>query len=515
MHEIKNPITSKGTSRRIDPELKHRLFAMHGGETLKGCYQCGLCTSTCPLAQMMDVYRPNKILELAKHGIRDIPFANAVLFCSACTLCTKNCPQGVRVHEILDDLKTLSVEDGSAQVYLENGFEETLAALGEKIPFPVSFSCICLRPSGEKAGGNSYDAQVQDVLRRFLSRKAKVSAPSPVIGEYEIAVIGSGPAGLTAAWVLRRMGWRVTVFESQPEPGGMLRVGIPGYRLPKEIVDAEIEQIKDLGVEIRTNTLVDRDFFDNLVNSKQYSAVFIASGASTNRKLRMDGESLQGVVPVLDLLRQYNLSGHADVGKKVIVIGGGNVAIDAARTALHCGAESVQLFCLESRKEMPAHEWEILEASAEGVILNPSWGPGKLLGDGQKVTGVEFVRCSSVFDDHHKFNPIFDKTKTQVIEADTVISAIGQAPDIIFLGKRVETFRGTVSADPLTTETSLSGVFAGGDAVQGTASLLEAIVAGRTAALSISNYLEETKESETTPVYDSATASERVEENKP
>jgi NADPH-dependent glutamate synthase beta subunit-like oxidoreductase len=196
------------------------------------------------------------------------------------------------------------------------------------------------------------------------------------------------------------------------------------------------------------------------------------------------------VVPVLDLLREYNLHGHAKVGKKVVIIGGGNVAMDTARAVLHCGAEIVQLFCLEPSSEMPAHEWEIQEAAAEGVIINPSWGPRKILGDGQKVTGVEFIYCKSVFDDERKFCPLFDETKTHVVEADMVISAVGQSPNLGFLGKWVDVSSGAIVVDPLTMETSLPGVFAGGDAVLGTTSVIEAMVTGRTAAVSISRYLE-------------------------
>lgn len=490
MQELGELKAEREIFRRVDPEFKHKLYKIANGETLKYCYQCGTCTASCPISQFIAVYRPNKILELAKLGIRDLPASNAFLFCSACTLCTKGCPQGVRVHELMNALKELAAQDEYTQDFLSNGFEETLAALGEEIPFPVVYSWICLRRSEKEAGRSKFDHRVLDILHRYLSRARKAEPSLPVDGKNGVAVIGSGPAGLTAAWELGRMGLPVTVFESLPEPGGMLRVGIPSYRLPKEIVAAEIERIKDLGVEIRTNTPVDQAQFDGLLTEGNYQAVFVAAGAQTNRKIRIEGEDLDGVVPALDLLWQYNLGGRVSVGKKVVIIGGGNVAIDAARAALRCGAETVQLFCLESRQEMPSHEWEIQEADAEGVILNPSWGPRKILGDGQKVTGVEFIRCKSVFDENKRFSPVFDEKKTQIVEADTVVSAIGQSPDLGFLGDSVDLFRGTIAADPYTLETSLPGVFAGGDAVSGTASVIEAIVAGRTAAASIIRYLK-------------------------
>jgi NADPH-dependent glutamate synthase beta subunit-like oxidoreductase len=437
------------------------------------------------------VYRPNKILELAKLGIRDLPFSNAVLLCSACTQCTKGCPQGVRVHEVMHALKDMAVREGKAQDFLSNGFLETLSSLGNEMPFPASYSWICLCPSDKKDGTDSFDGLATDVLRRFVKNEGSLKARSAAAGKNDVAVIGSGPAGLTAAWELARAGMSVTVFESLPEPGGMLRAGIPEYRLPKEVVAQEIENIKALGVEIRTGTAVDQELFKTL--REKYKAIFIATGAPANRKLRIEGESLENVVPVLDMLRRYNLDGSVKVGKNVVIVGGGNVAIDAARTAVRCGAETVKLFCLEARNEMPSHEWEIREAISEGVDVNPSWGPAKILGDGNRVTGVEFIRCKSVFDDNKRFNPVFDEKTKQVAQADMVIPAIGQSPDLSFLGNLVETVRGAVSVDPRTMQTSIPGIFAGGDSVSGTASLIEAIVAGRTAAASVIRYLESLK----------------------
>ncbi len=477
---------------RVDPEFKHRLYKSVSEETLKFCYQCGSCTASCPISRFTNIYRPNKILHLAKLGIRNLPFGNAVLLCSACTSCTKGCPQGVRVHEVMNALKELSVEDGLAQHFLTHGFEQTLLELSDQIPFPVTYSWIALRPCAEKAANGGFDSQVMDVLRGWLSRKPK--APKVSADKDAVAIIGSGPAGLTAAWSLARMGVPVTVFETFSEPGGMLKVGIPEYRLPKEVVDAEIKQIKDLGVAIQTNVKIDRALFDSLVSGGQYKAVFLSTGSHTNRKLRVEGESLQGVVPALELLREYNLNGSANIGKNVVVIGGGNVAMDAARAALYCGAQTVRLFCLESRAEMPAHKWEIEEAAAEGIELNPSWGPKAILGDA-KVTGVEFIRCKSVFDENRKFSPKFDEKTTQTIEADTVISAIGQSSDLGYLTDRVETVRGVVVVDPYTMETSIPGVFAGGDAAPtstGSASVIDAMVAGRVAASSILRYLQNT-----------------------
>jgi len=486
--------------RRVDPDYKHKVYELFGGDSLRFCYQCGTCTANCPLSQLIDVYRPNKIIELARLGIRNSPQSNAFLLCSACSQCTKGCPQGVRVHEFMQALKDLAAEgDENARNYLLGGFVDTLAALAGEMPFPISYSWVCLNPGedgeGDGEGGSGFNKMVRDVLYSALPKVGDLAgggdeAPGKK-GAAKVAVVGSGPAGLTAAWELRRAGYEVTVFEPLPEPGGMFTVGIPTYRLPNEIVAAEVESIKALGVEIRTGTPVDKEMFNGFLEGGEFKAVFIATGAHAARKLRIEGDDLEGVILAIDFLRRFNLGEEQGVGKRVVVIGGGNVGIDAARTALRCGAEIVSLFCLESRDEMPSHEWEIVEAAAEGVVIEPSWGPRAILGDGEKVTGVEFVKCKAVFDADGRFAPVFDERVAQTVEADTVIVAIGQSPALDFLRQAVDTDRGAVTVDPLTMQTSLPGVFAGGDNVLGTASLIEAIVAGKEAAGSIIRYLED------------------------
>jgi len=386
-------------------------------------------------------------------------------------------------------LKNLAEDDAEVRAFMAKGFEETLESLGREMPFPIVYSWICLRPSDDEER-SAFGADVKKALEHAIKRPAPEGAP-PGPGSARVAVIGSGPAGLTAAWELARAGFQVTVFESLPELGGMLRTGIPGYRLPKDVLESEIERIKALGVEMKTNAAVDSAFFDSLVDGKEFSAVFIATGAYKSRKIGLDGEQLNGVIPAIGFLNDYNLTGKADTGKRVVVIGGGNVATDAAGAALRCGAESVRLFCLEDRKTMPANEWEIEEIAAEGVEINPSWGPSAILGDKNGVTGVKFVRCKSVLDKNGKFAPVFDEKTTQEIEADTVISAIGQSPDLSFLSKGVGTARGNLAADPYTMETNIPGIFAGGDAVSGTASLIEAITGGKTAAKSMIRYLND------------------------
>jgi len=477
------------SAHRADPKFKHKLAANKDGDSLKFCYQCGACTSVCPISKFIDIYRPNKIIELCKLGIRNLPQSNAFLFCSACTLCTKGCPQNVSVHGVMQAMKELSKDDADTMEFLKKGFEQTLESLGNEIPLPLVYSWICLRPQDEEAD-DIFSAEIRKSLKKALDRPY-TEAPPLKPDAKRIAIIGSGPSGLTAAWDLARAGFSVTVFESLPELGGMLRTGIPEYRLPKELLDSEIDRIKAVGVKMKTNEAVDEEFFENLVDGDKFEAVFIATGAFKSRKLGVEGEDLQDVVSAIEFLKEYNLAGGAKTGKKVVVIGGGNVATDAAGAALRCGAKSVRLFCLEDKKSMPAHEWEIEEIAADGIEINPSWGVKSIVGNGQTVSGVIFKRCISVFDKNGRFAPVFDEESIKEIEADMVISAIGQYPDLSFLCGGIDSARGAVRADPYTMETNIPGIYAGGDAVSGTASLVEAITDGKTAAKSIIRYLSD------------------------
>jgi len=472
-----NNLKEKTDYKRIDSDFKHEIAKICGGESMKYCYQCGACTSGCPLARLINVYRPNRILQAAKLGLRSIPQSSAFLLCSACTQCTKNCPQSVTVHGIMHALKEANLSDPAVREYLADRFEVDLAALSAEIPFPVSYAWICLP---EEDGEDGFYKTLRETMRKSLAEKAAKKGKGKPKNAPKVAVIGSGPCGITAAWTLANAGCAVTVYESLPEAGGMLLAGIPDYRLPNEVVAAEIENVKKAGVEIKTGVAVDRKLFDKL--TKDGGLVLIATGAQSNRNLRIEGADLQGVVPVLDFLKKFNLKQPTNIGKNVVVIGGGNVGIDAARTALRCGASSVKLFCLESRNEMPAFGWEIKAAEDEGVKLYPSWGPKVITGANGQVNGVEFIRCKSVFNAEKKFAPVFDEKTVEKTEADTVIMAIGQYPDLGFVSPAVEKERGAVVVNPETMETNIPGVYAGGDTVSGTASLLEAIVAGKTAA---------------------------------
>jgi NADPH-dependent glutamate synthase beta subunit-like oxidoreductase len=344
----------------------------------------------------------------------------------------------------------------------------------------------------------------------------------------KVAVIGSGPAGLGCAHDLALMGYDVTVFEALPELGGMLRYGIPEYRLPRGVIDREIAAIEKLGATFLTNKPITSDHGLSQLRGEGFEAFFLSIGAMRGRDLNIEGSDKDGVIKAVDYLLNLNRGYRVDLGERVVIIGGGSVALDAARTAvrefyrpmdeieltahavanqpamdaargaLRGGAKEVHVISLESLEEMPAAQTvqgreELDEALEEGIRLHPGWGPKKIVGT-TGVEGIEFVGVESVFDDTGRFNPSFDETRTMALEADSVILAIGQQPNFDFLSEAdgIELSRaGTVTIDPETLATSAEGVFAGGDAAFGPRIAIEAVANGKHAARSIHEYLAE------------------------
>jgi NADPH-dependent glutamate synthase beta subunit-like oxidoreductase/ferredoxin len=457
--------------QRVDPMFKHKILEVAGGETFTHCYQCGTCTATCPASCLIEVLRPNKVIQLAKLGIRNNVYSDGFWLCAGCNACINNCPQGVKIPEIMHVLKKLAIMEGKIPEFLGD-----FDALRD-MPLPVLYCWLCLDPDDFPANHYLMNHRVRKMLTTYLHTYQETS--SVVHSREKIAIVGSGPAGLTAAWELIRRGFNVTIFERLNKAGGMLRVGLPEHRLPKYLLEAEIKHLIDLGVELQTNIHVDKSRFKRIL--EDYHAVFIASGSHKVRRLRVEGEDLNGVVHALDFFQQVSLERMPGLDR-VIVIGGGGVAIDAARTAVRCGAD-VTMFCLESRQEIPGHEWELQSALAEGVDLTTSWGVKRILGKSGHVNAVELKRCTQVFDDAGRFNPKYDETKINYVEADTVILAIGQMPDLSYL-EDVKVERGIV-IDRFTMRTNLKQVYAGGDAVRGAGSILEAIMDGKKAANSI------------------------------
>jgi NADPH-dependent glutamate synthase beta subunit-like oxidoreductase len=305
-------------------------------------------------------------------------------------------------------------------------------------------------------------------------------------------VIGSGPAGLTAAYFLALKGYRITVFEKLPVSGGMMAVGIPEYRLPRNILETEINIIKDTGVEIQNGINFGLDITLGTLRKNGYAAVVLATGLHLSRPLNLPGKDLKGIYQGVDFLRKISLGQKISFGKQVLIIGGGNVAIDVARTTLRLGARNVSLVCLESSVEMPAWKEEIEEALEEGVNIINGWGPSRFLGEKGQVKSVEFKRCLSVFDENGKFNPVLDEKEITVFGGDSVIIAIGQSADLSFAAKEKiqATDMGRVKVDPETLETPLPGIFAAGDiAKEDLGTVIEAIASGRKVAISIDKYL--------------------------
>ena len=304
-----------------------------------------------------------------------------------------------------------------------------------------------------------------------------------VLTDKRVAVVGSGPAGLAAAYYLRRAGHGVTVFDAMREAGGMLTYSIPAYRLPKAVVQRQIEALGQMGIEFVLGTSIEKDSLARL--NSDFDSTFLATGAWHDKSLRIEGsEHLRSGLEFLTGLR----TDRRPPGEQVLVIGGGGVAIDVAMSALRLGAKRVTMACLESRETMPAVPEEIAQALEEGVGLLPSWGPQRVLTTQGKVSGMELVRCTSVFDAGGRFNPSFDVDTTMTVDADCVLLAIGQVPDLRFADGLLETggSRIVVTAPGAT---SLPGVFAGGDVVTGPASVIGAIAAGRRAATAIDRYL--------------------------
>jgi NADH-quinone oxidoreductase subunit F len=380
-------------------------------------------------------------------------------------------------------------------------FEEAVRIARETNPFLSVCGRVCDHPCMLKCRRNQLDEPVAiRTLKRFIGDYARENRLSPAVWisdekrDERVAVIGAGPSGLSCSYFLARLGYKVTVFERLPVAGGMLAVGIPAYRLPRELLQAEVQLIRDLGVEIHTGVTVGRDIKLSALFDRGYKAIYMAVGMSGDRAMGIPGENSAGIIQGVDFLTNVSLGKHVDVGHRVAVIGGGNTAVDAARTLVRLGVEEITIVYRRTREEMPAFAEEIREAEQEGVKIILLAAPVKVLADARgRVIGLECTRMRlGDFDNKGRRVPIPIENDTFMLQVDTIIPAIGEFADVHELSNGQLNLKinrnGTIAADD-DGRTSVPGIFAGGDVAIGAATVIKAIAAGERAAVAIDRYL--------------------------
>jgi NADPH-dependent glutamate synthase beta subunit-like oxidoreductase len=395
--------------------------------------------------------------------------------------CQHTCPAGIDVPRYV-------------RLVREEKYTEATAVIREKVPFPKVLGYVCNHPcEGVCRRGEVNEAISIRDLKRFaaendherLWEKNALKAPST---DKRVAVVGSGPAGLTAAYYLTKLGHGVTVFESLPLAGGMMQYGIPAYRLPRGVLESEIREIQKTGVDIKTNTKIES--LEKLMLDEGFDAVLVAVGTHMGQKLSVEGADSNGVLIGLDFLREVNIGNSVKVGKRVLVLGGGNVAFDCARVALRFGADQVNIACLESRDTMPADIEEISQGEEEGIVIHPSRTLKRILFEEGIMTGAEFLDVASFeFDEDGVARIEAVEGSEQTLWADTLIFAVGQRPQIPEAFDLDQDEQGRIEVDPYTFDTNEEGVFAIGDAVVGMGSVIGAIASGRQGAAAVDRYL--------------------------
>jgi formate dehydrogenase (NADP+) beta subunit len=429
-----------------------------------GCRFCGACAEVCPTGAIMDKE------EFAKGKNRK----------AALVPCRFSCPAEIDVPRYIRFIR-------------QKNYAAASAVIKEKAPFPRVLGYVCDHPceTACRRGEVNQPISIRNLKRyaaehdeRRLGEENYIRKPPT---DKKIAIIGSGPAGLTAAYYLAKQGHSVTVFESLPQTGGMLRYGIPEYRLPRDVIDDEIGDIVNLGIEIRTNARIES--VDTLLKDG-HDAILVAVGANKGLKLSIPGANGEGVLIGTDFLKAVNEGKDVETGKKVMVLGGGNVAFDCARVALRLGAHEVLMACLECKSDMPAAADEIDQGETEGITVYPSRTFTRILRENGKIRGVEFLEVASfTFDEDKNLEIETVNGSAHVLAADTVIFAVGQRPEIpTGLGLNT-TSNGLIELDAYTFATNRDEIFAAGDAVTGTASVIKAVASGRKAAVAIDKFL--------------------------
>ncbi len=473
------------------------------------CVACGKCVEFCPagavkLGQKLcdkegcEVQYPRTPLpseqpwgeHMWSHNYRDVNRINC--YDTGTAPCKTACPAHVAVQ-------------GYLKLAKEGRYDDALALIKKDNPLPAVCGHVCNRRCEDACTRGTVDEAVAiDEVKRFLAERdlnaetryiPKKTIPSLKGGfDEKIAIIGAGPAGLSCAYYLALTGYKPTIFEKNEEPGGMLRYGIPSYKLEKDLLAAEIDVIRELGVEIRCGVEIGKDITIEELREQGYKGFYVAIGCQRGRKPGITGENAKGTYAAVDFLREAGAKESFALEGDVVVVGGGNVAIDAARISSRCVDAKISMFCLEQRENMPASKEEIAEALEEGIELNCGWGPKEVLEEDGKVAGVVFKKCIRVLDEQGRFSPEYDEEQTVTIPCKHVIFSVGQAIewgnmlDNLDLKRRPN---GGALADKLTYQTSEPDIFVGGDVYTGPKFAIDAIAAGREGAISLHRYVHE------------------------
>ena len=393
---------------------------------------------------------------------------------------------------------------GYLKLAAQGKYREALQLIKRENPFPAVCGRICNRRCEDACTRGTVDQAVAiDEVKRFIAQQDLDAetrfVPEKVIpkvdGEFaeKIAVIGAGPAGMSCAYYLAEKGYRPTVFEKESRPGGMLMNAIPSFRLEKDVVEAEIDVLRQLGVEFRCGVEVGKDVTIAQLRQEGYKGFYVAVGLQSGGRLPVPGGDAENVISGVDFMRDVNLRGKKSLSGRVVVIGGGNIAADVARTAVRCGAENVSLYCLEGYDEMPMGEEDRSECERDGVAVYAGWGPREVSVEGGKAAGVSFVKCLKVKDENGRFAPVYDENTVQVAPCTTVLFCIGQKAEWreLLSGTAVEFDpNGTAKADPVTYQTAEADIFVGGDAFTGQKFAIDAIAAGKQGAVSLHRFVQ-------------------------
>ncbi len=465
------------------------------------CVACGQCVENCPtnalkLGQKLcsktpleaeKPLSPRDHIWGPKHWNPDYRDNRQNVVSTGTAPCKSECPAHIAIQ-------------GYIKLASQQKYTEALELIKKENPFPAVCGRICPRKCESACTRGDIDEPIAiDEIKKFIADQDMnkdfrfVPKKRYDYGK-KIAVIGGGPAGLSCAYFLALDGYNVTVFEKQTKLGGMLTLGIPSFRLEKNVVEAEIDILRELGIEFKTGIEVGKDITIKNLRDQGYEAFYLAIGAEGGRMLGIDGEDAEGVIAGVDFLRDVNLGKAVKLEGRVVVIGGGNVAIDVARTAVRENISKVSMFCLENRDEMPALKEEIEEACQEEIAIHNSWGPKRIITENGKVTGVEFKKCISVFNESGKFSPQYDEDDTMIVDADFVLLSIGQSinwANLLEDTKVQLNQNNTAAADSLTYQTGEPDIFVGGDAYTGPKFAIDAIAAGKQGAISIHRYVWE------------------------